>query len=114
MSAIERQAEPVLRCEVRPQRESVVLALLGELDLETVGIVEEELEELKARGFESLVLDLTDLAFIDSTGLRLLMTWTRAARRGGPRFGICERPSLQVRRALDLAGLTEHMTFVRL
>lgn len=112
MSSIEKPLEPVLRCEVRPHRESAILALIGELDLDTVAIVEAELRELVDRGFASLLVDLADLTFIDSTGLRLLFGWTRAAAEGGPRFGVLSGPSPAARRALELAGLVEHLEFV--
>jgi anti-sigma B factor antagonist len=112
LSSIEKPLEPVLRCEVRPHRESVILALIGELDLDTVAIVETELRDLHERGFDSLLVDLAELSFIDSTGLRLLLTWTRAAANGGPQFGLVSGVSTQVGRVLDIAGVTEHLEFV--
>jgi anti-sigma B factor antagonist len=96
-------SEPLLRCEIHPRDRSVVLAVTGELDLSTVGEVEAELTALRNAGVEHLILDLHALDFIDSSGLRLLVTWTRAAQDGGPRLSVVDGPG--VHRALALASL---------
>jgi anti-anti-sigma factor len=98
-------ADPLLRCEIRPRDRSVVLAVTGELDLSTVGEIEAELTALRNAGVEHLILDLHALDFIDSSGLRLLVTWTRAAQNGGPRLSVVDGPG--VTRALALTGLDE-------
>jgi anti-anti-sigma factor len=58
----------------------------GELDLATAGRVRERIEELAAVGFARLLLDLSRLTFLDSTGLRARLPfadgrarWSRAA-----------------------------------
>jgi anti-anti-sigma factor len=96
-------SEPLLRCEIRPRDRSVVLAVTGELDMSTVPEVEAELTALRNSGVEHLVLDLHALGFIDSSGLRLLVTWARAVEAGGPRFSVVDGPG--VHRPLALAGL---------
>jgi anti-sigma B factor antagonist len=56
----------------------------GELDLESVSRFEEALERATAKG-GPLVLDMTELRFMDSTGLRsLLLTSERFASEGRP------------------------------
>src|SRR3954454_17680169 len=59
------------RFEVRivPDRDRVIVALCGELDMANVDAVQTALNELRAVGWTSLVLDLRELTFIDSTGL---------------------------------------------
>ena len=96
-------AEPLLRCEIRPRDRSVVLTVTGELDLSTAGEIEAELTALRKSSVEHIVLDLHALDFIDSSGLRLLVTWARAAQDGGPRFSVVDGPG--VHRPLALAGL---------
>jgi anti-anti-sigma factor len=59
--------------EVWPDRERVVLAPRGELDLETVTRLEEEIGDLVRVGFTELILDLRGLTFIDAAGLRLVI-----------------------------------------
>ena len=55
------------------------LKLVGELDLVTAPMLRDELARSQARGVR-VVLDLSEIAFVDSTGLVLLM---EASRDGG-------------------------------
>ncbi|HEU4657963.1 MAG TPA: STAS domain-containing protein [Capillimicrobium sp.] len=68
-------------CHVRPDRDVVYVAPEGELDLLTVGEVEQQLHELRDAGFDQFVLDLRELTFIDLAGLRMAERWVAAARR---------------------------------
>ena len=52
----------------------VTVSLNGELDLSSVGKVEEELERVEKDEPTVLVLDLSKLSFLDSTGLRAVVT----------------------------------------
>jgi anti-anti-sigma factor len=61
------------------------LLLRGELDLATVEKLRTALEEELARS-RHLVLDLSELVFIDSSGLRELYRATTASRRDGWRL----------------------------
>jgi anti-anti-sigma factor len=56
----------------------------GELDVHTCGELEKALVELAHAGRNHVVLDLGDVAFIDSSGLRALIVGQRAlSERGG-------------------------------
>jgi len=65
--------------EVWPDRERVVLAPRGELDVDTVSRLAREIGDLVRVGFTELVLDLRELTFIDAAGLRLVIA--QAMRR---------------------------------
>ena len=97
------------RCEVDPDRETVIVRPVGELDLATAPIVDTQLSELVAAGFDSLVLDLRKLRFVDSTGLRLLLAWDRKSRAAGIELRVVPGPPA-VQRIFDVAGLTELVT----
>jgi anti-anti-sigma factor len=59
------------------------LSLEGELDLANASALEERLSDLEDHGSTHLTVDLAGLAFIDSTGLRvLLQAHARAHERG--------------------------------
>lgn len=92
---------------VRPERDRVVVALSGELDIATVERVERWVRALYERGFSSIALDLRDLTFIDSSGLRLLLRLDRRADDVGCRFALVDGEG-PVRRLLQLTGLTDH------
>ncbi len=70
---------------------NVTLALRGELDISTLAALEQELRRLE-RNAARLVLDLRELQFIDSTGLRLVIDADRRARRDGRRLVIVCSP----------------------
>jgi anti-sigma B factor antagonist len=87
-----------------------VIALTGELDLATVPVAEQELLRAEA-SHDLIVLDLRRLAFIDSTGLRLMIAADRRARERGAAFVIVEGPP-QVRRLFDLSGIAGHLEVI--
>lgn len=61
-----------------------MLVAIGELDLATVEILEAAVETAINEGFNRLVIDLTALSFMDSTGMRaLLVTSQRLAEENG-------------------------------
>jgi anti-sigma B factor antagonist len=64
----------------RATEAGVTLKVVGELDLGTVPVLTESVERVK-HGIKALTLDLSDLTFMDSTGLRLLIELDRRATR---------------------------------
>lgn len=86
-----------------PAGTEVVVALTGDLDLAYADELERALRKLRYAGFECVVLDLRGVEFIDSTGLRLLITQRNAARREGHCLILVPGPR-QVQRIFDLTG----------
>lgn len=86
------------------------LALRGELDLAGAPLLERSLLDLERQMPRRLVIDLGDLRFIDSTGLRLLLAAnTRAQERGGE---LVLRPGdATVQRVFDVTGALEVLRF---
>jgi anti-sigma B factor antagonist len=103
---------PTLTTHVRPDRERVVVALRGELDLANVGDVEQEVQALYGRDFPTVVLDLRGLSFIDSTGLRLLLRLEALASSERRSFSIADGNG-PARRLLELTGLGNHFETTR-
>ena len=97
-------------CDVTPDRDHVVVAPRGELDMATVGAVEQELRRLADSGFRTLVLDLGGLSFMDSTGLHLVARWSAEASRDGFAFQIEPGPPT-VQRVFELAGMMRELPF---
>lgn len=112
MSLDRREFEP-FRCEVDPDRASVRVRPVGELDLATTPIVDAQLSELVAAGFTSLVLDLRELRFLDSTGVRLLLAWDERCRAEGVDLRLIPGPA-PVQRVIDVAGVAHLLPFSRL
>lgn len=91
--------------------DAIVLAASGELDLRTSPQLEERLEQAFAAGAALIVLDLRQIEFMDSTGLRVLLSTHQRARASGKRFGLV-RGAEQVERVLRLTGVSELVTVV--
>jgi anti-anti-sigma factor len=77
--------------------------LRGELDLASAPTVSECLRRLSARR-EQVLLDLDELAFIDMSGLRAVLTAAEDASRDGWAFAVT-RGSAPVRRLIALVGI---------
>lgn len=94
------------RLTTHSQGDRVTLQVHGELDLSTSDAVEREVQELRGRGARAIVLDLRALAFIDSSGLRLLLQLDAEARADGFELAIAAGDG-PVRRLLELTDLTD-------
>jgi len=55
---------------------------------------------------ETIVVDLSEVTFMDSSGLRVLVGAQQRGDAGGPNL-VLRSPSHQIVRLLDLAGLAE-------
>jgi anti-anti-sigma factor len=95
-------------CDVSRNGSSAWVHPAGDLDLDTVHRVESALAELREEGCNNLVLDLRELTFMDSTGLRLVIRWHTAAREEGFQFAIVPGPDV-VQRVFRLTGMDAHV-----
>ena len=107
----ERSTPPpdLFSCDVGRNGSSAWVRPAGDLDLDTVHRVESALAELRAEGCSNLVLDLRDLSFMDSTGLRLVIRWQTAARDDGFRFAVVPGADV-VQRVFRLTGMDAYLT----
>ena len=93
-------------------REGLVqIALRGELDLSSAAKLQEELRRVEAASPPVLVLDLSKLVFLDSTGLRCLVTADERARAEGRRVVIVRGPD-PVQRVFSITRLEERLEMV--
>jgi anti-sigma B factor antagonist len=65
-----------------------VVSVRGEIDLATAPELERALAALPEDGVESVIVDVTDCSFMDSTGLHLLTRTQRRFDRAGGRVGV--------------------------
>ena len=82
-----------------------VLVVFGEVDLVSRDVFVRQLAVLVDRAPIRAVVDMTDVAFMDSTGVHALLGAAELARERGTRLEI--RTSPQVRRVLELLGLVD-------
>jgi anti-anti-sigma factor len=86
--------------------ESVVLRLRGELDMATAPRMARALNAALDRRPTAVTIDLSRLAFVDSTGIRVLITAARRARNEGCSL-ILRAPNRSVNKVLLLTGLDQ-------
>jgi anti-anti-sigma factor len=86
------------------------ITLAGELDLAGAHKLEASLDEVERQGTARLVIDLRSLAFIDSTGLRLLLQADARARERGCELVLrAGEPSVQ--RVFEVTGALDVLRF---
>ena len=88
---------------------TVVVKASGELDLSTAPELEDRIHTALAGGDE-LVLDLSELEFIDSTGVHVVMRAFKAAEQRGAGFAITGAAG-EVLRVFELVGLVGRLPF---
>jgi anti-sigma B factor antagonist len=97
---------------IRSERDGDVhtMALTGELDLATADAVQAELERIEASDATSIVLDLKGLTFMDSTGVRLLVSAHARSRADTGRLSLLRGPAA-VQRVMELSGVDVLLPF---
>ncbi len=86
-----------------------IVVVRGELDLSTASDLEAPLEDAISSADASVLIDLSECEFIDSTGIALIVrAWQRldqaAGGEGNGRVVICSDND-QVRRVLEITGI---------
>ncbi|HEY7952265.1 MAG TPA: STAS domain-containing protein [Solirubrobacteraceae bacterium] len=104
-------AQDHFRIEVRNAPDRVVLCLHGELDLASAPLLAQEIENASDGATAMVVLDLKELRFIDSTGLRIVLAANERAQERGQEFALT-RGSEQVQRLLSITGVGEHLRII--
>jgi anti-anti-sigma factor len=98
-----------LQIGVRREADRVILALDGELDMATAVQLQHATDDLD--GQTMVVLDLEQLQFIDSTGLRSVLSVLERCRDRGQGFAVT-RGSQQVQRLLGVTGVGKHLRII--
>lgn len=86
------------------------IALTGEVDLANANEVDAELLRVEATDAPAIVLDLSSVTFIDSTGVRVLVFAHTRSRTDSNRLRIT-RPTGAVLRVMEIAGLIGVLPF---
>ena len=89
----------------------MVLSLHGELDLVSAPLLQSQVESAELDTTAMVVLDLQDLQFIDSAGLRTILSAHERSQERGQEFALT-RGSQQVQRLLAITGVGEHLRII--
>src|SRR5438270_4666192 len=97
-----------LRIAVAHDDDRVVLSLDGELDMASAPLLQQAIEDVELAGKPMVVLDLQRLEFIDSTGLRIILSARKRCAERDQELAVT-RGSQQVERLLIVIGMAEHL-----
>lgn len=98
---VDRTAKDLLTAELHTLGGSgAILRLVGEIDLSSVHVLDEQFALAASSGSTQLVIDATNVTFMDSTGLHALIAGKRLIHEKGSQIALV--PSRQVRRVMEL------------
>ena len=101
----------MLDVRINERNGTAVVALKGELDISEVADVEKQLKAVEKGQPDLLVLDLRELDFLDSSGLRVVLEADLRSRREARRFALIPGPE-PVHRVFLIALLDKRLEFI--
>lgn len=98
-----------LQIELEQHRKALIVRLKGELDHHTAETVKARLEEAIGRGdFHHMILSLKDLAFMDSSGLGVILGRYKQITGKGGKMVVCDiNPHMY--RLFEMSGMFKIM-----
>jgi anti-anti-sigma factor len=84
---------------------TVIVVLTGEIDMSNATPVRQQIAEGVTPDDEAMIVDLTDLSFIDSAGLHALIELGTALEERRQQLYLCVPHGSQIERAIEIIGL---------
>jgi anti-sigma B factor antagonist len=100
-----------LRVSTERQNDRVIVSLAGELDIASASRIEEALREAEDAGPAIVMLDLRELEFMDSTGLRTILSADARAKEAGRRLVVVQGDE-NVKRVFEVTRLYDRVEIV--
>jgi anti-anti-sigma factor len=97
-----------LRIDVSERDGATIVAFHGELDLDEAPLAREALDDALGRGGDAVTVDLRDVTFLGSTGVRILIDAQAAAQARGCRLRVVQGEG-PARRLIELLGLADRL-----
>jgi anti-sigma B factor antagonist len=102
--------EGSLHIDIAQRNGATVLSVLGEVDLATARILDEQISAVEAGDASTIVVDLDRVSFMDSSGLQVLLAHVFSDENGS-RIRLT-RGSPQVVRLFTVSGVLERLPFL--
>jgi anti-sigma B factor antagonist len=96
----------LLRVETENRDDHVLVTAAGEIDAATADSVANAVSAVLSDGAKRVLLDFTEVTFIDSTGLGVLVKSHRAAEAAEATFAVVH-PTPQTRKLIRVLGLDQ-------
>lgn len=87
---------------------AITIGVNGDLDMSNVGQLEKEIATAIGEG-TGIIVDLTEVPFIDSAGISALLKGRRTADEQGQRYRVTGAAGV-VRQVLDMTGVWTHLS----
>jgi anti-anti-sigma factor len=111
MTALNPGLEPLFAAQVASEGEHALVRLIGELDVAVAPTAEQAIVQAERHHPRLLEIDLSKLAFMDSTGLRLMLQ-TRERSLAAERQLVLRRGPSVVHRVFEVTALTSRFEFL--
>ena len=102
-------APTTLELTVSEHGGETVVGAAGELDVNTAPELREQLARLVNEGARHIVVELSDVSFVDSTALSVLVSALKRLRQADGDLQLAS-PTPSVRRVFEITGLTRLFT----
>ena len=102
-------APTTLELTVSEHGGETVVGAAGELDVNTAPELREQLARLVNEGARQIVVELSDVSFVDSTALSVLVSALKRLRQADGDLQLAS-PTPSVRRVFEITGLTRLFT----
>jgi anti-anti-sigma factor len=106
----ESQGRPQLELEEHRFEGRCALALRGELDMASAPALDAALRRLCTDATDLLTLDLSELTFMDSTGLRTLLLAGELCQQSACKLSVVPGPP-QIQRLFEVTGMLGRLPF---
>ena len=100
----------LLHVTAEPREDGIIVRVTGEIDVSTVDVLRCQLGTAREEG-TTVLLDLSGVTFIDSTGLHLLLEASHSSAVTDWGFSVV-RPSRVVRRLIEVSGAADLLMIV--
>lgn len=97
-----------LAVSTHEQDGTTIVSVVGEVDVSCASTLRDALDEALASAPASLIVDLAEVPYIDSTGIGVLVGGAHRASDAGIAFAVTN-PQRNVARVLGMLGVTEEL-----
>lgn len=100
-----------MEIDIENQEQTTVLSIKGRLDSNTSLQLEEGLNSARDNGKPNIVLDFTELEYVSSAGLRVILKTSKDLKQEKKGFVLCAMQDY-VREVFEIAGFDTILTIV--
>jgi anti-sigma B factor antagonist len=104
--------EGLLEVRVSERGRTCIIAAVGDLDRSTAALLEQTLVEAETTDARAIVVDLSELTFMDSTGLQLILRAHARSQADSNRLSLVRGPE-RVQRVFQMTGTERLLPFKR-